>query len=209
MDRLLLREEYSPEERPTLAGRTLTIRLATIGRVYTTGRAGRTVLREKIAPGAFKEPLARPRGVLRFRHKGEHQGETDDLDNFYGVMTGMAEKDGAVYADFEVFPGEREDKLLKLVSSGAITGASMAAVVKGDRKVRDAAGPLTEITRISEVNGASITPARAYDDAEVVAFREQRTVDPEQARKTLAARDAARKDWETARKRIDRLLASG
>lgn len=201
MDRLLLREEYSPEDAPTLAGRILTIRIATIGRVYRTGQAGRTVLREKIAPGAFKEPLARPRGVLRFRHKGEHPGEPDDLDNFYGVMTGMAEKDGAVFADFEVFPGEREDKLLKIVTSGAITGASMAAVIKGDRKIRDAAGPLTEITRISEVNGASITPARAYDDAEVVAIREERVIDPR-------ARDAARRDWDAARHRIDRLLAS-
>jgi phage head maturation protease len=204
MHRLVLREEYSPDDRPTLAGRTLTIRLATYGRVYSTGRAGRTVLRERIAPGAFKEPLARPRGVLRFRHKGEHPGEADDLDNFYGVMTGMAEKDGAVYADFEVFSGDREDKLLKLVSSGSITGASMAAVIKADRKVRDSAGPLTEITRIGEVNGASITPQNAYDDAEVVAMRETA---PEEARRAVQAREAARKDWETARKRIDALLS--
>lgn len=203
MERLLLREEFDGEDRPKVAGRTLTIRVATIGRVYRVGRSGRTILRERVLPGAFKEPLARKRGVLRFRHNGERVGDPDDLDNFYGVMTDMREDGPQVLADFDVFEGAREDKLLRLVDSGAVTGASMAAIVSQSRKVKDSVGPLTEIQRIREVNGVSITPTPGYDDAEVVAIRERsEPVDPEAVRKRLQAIEAERARWAATRARL-------
>jgi phage head maturation protease len=177
MDRLILREEYTSEDAlPTLDGRTLTLRLATIGRMYEVAGRGRPkAARERIEPGAFKEPLARPRGVLRFRHLGERPGDVDDLDLFHGVMTALREADNgaSVVGDFEVFEGHREDKLLRLVEQRAVTGASMSAVVSGARQLRDERGPFTSITKIRAINGASITPAPGYDDAEVVALRER------------------------------------
>jgi hypothetical protein len=174
MEPLTLREEYEPGDGPRVVGRNIIIRIATIGRLYKPQlQPDGTMIRERIPDvSAFKEPLARPRGVLRFRHKGEHPGEPDDIDNFHGVMTGMAAHDGAVYADFEVFPGEREDKILKLIGAGAVTGASMAATVRDSRIVHDASGPIKEILRIPLVSGVSITPSPGYDDAGVIAVRE-------------------------------------
>ena len=87
MERLILREDFDDTTAPTVTGRTLTIRIATYGRVYRIGQAGRTVLRERIQPGAFKAPLARPTaagGVLRFRHAGERPGEPDELSIYTG-----------------------------------------------------------------------------------------------------------------------------
>jgi hypothetical protein len=195
MDRLILREDYGPGDAPRITGRTLTIRVATIGRVYTVAESGRTVLRERIPDAeAFREPLARPRGVLRFRHKGEHPGEQDDLANFHGVITGMALRDNAVYADAEVFPGPLEDRLLRLVDTGTITGASMAALIAQSRPGRDSIGPLTDIIRIRQVHGISITPENAYDDAGVVAIREAEH-DPARERARQAAREQERRWW--------------
>lgn len=183
MDRLILREDFE-DAPPTVAGRTLTIRIATYNRVYRVGQSGRQVLRERILPGAFREPLARPRGALRFRHIGERPGEDDSLENFYGVLTALREEGDSLVGDFEVFEGPREDKLLRLVESGAVTGASMTAVIKGAKKSRDAAGPVTDITRVATLDAVSITPKPAYDDAGVLAVREhleQLTPDPRAA----------------------------
>lgn len=193
MERLILRESLT-DTPPIVAGRTLTIRIATVGRVYRVGQSGRTVLRERIQPGAFREPLARPRAALRFRHVGERPGDLDDLDNFYGHMVALREEGTAIVGDFEVFAGAREDKLLRLVQSEAITGASMTAVVKGHRVTRDAAGSLTEITRIGSLDAVSITPTPAYDDAAVVAVREVEPPDPHETARR-AARIAAERQW--------------
>jgi phage head maturation protease len=194
MERLILREEGSP----TVAGRTITLRLCTIGRLYTVGRAGRTVLRERVEPGAFTEPLARPRGVLRFVHTGEHDGEADSIDNFHGILTALREEAGVITADFEMFEGAREDKMLRLAESGAVTGASMSAIVAGSKKLRDAAGPFTSVTRIRQINGASLTPTPAYDDAGIVAIRE----DAGAAARRLRAIEAGRTDQERARRML-------
>jgi HK97 family phage prohead protease len=201
VQRLILREDFDDQTAPTVTGRTLTIRIATYGRVYRIGGTGRQVLRERILPGAFREPLARPRGALRFRHVGERPGDVDSLENFYGVMTALREEDGALLGDFEVFPGAPEDKLLRLVESGAVTGASMTAVIKGDRKARDAAGPITDITRVSTIDAVSITPKPAYDDAGVLAIREHLEAPDPAAQAARVARIAQeRAYWATARR---------
>jgi phage head maturation protease len=176
MDRLILREDFDESSAPTVSGRTLTIRIATYNRVYRVANFGRTVLRERILPGAFRAPLARPSaagGVLRFRHTGERPGDVDALDNLYGVCTALRERDQAILADYEVFPGTAEDKLLRLVQSGAITGASMTALISGAKRTDDPGGPITDITRVSSIAATSITPTPAYDDAQVLAIREQ------------------------------------
>lgn len=191
MDRLLLREDLE-DAPPTVSGRTLSLRLCTYDRVYRLGNGQR----ERIRRGAFREPLARPRGSLRFRHVGERPGDDDTLDNFYGVLTALREEGNAVVGDFEVFGGAREDKLLRLVESGAVTGASMAAVVREHRPARDDAGPLRDIVRISQLDGASITPSPAYDDAGVLAIREQQT-DPAAATRRAARIAAERAYWAT------------
>lgn len=199
MERLILREDFDDTNAPTVAGRTLTIRIATYGRVYRIGREGGTIKRERIQPGAFKAPLARPTaagGVLRFRHAGERPGDTDVLDNLYGVCTALREDSGALLADYEVFPGEREDKLLRLVQSGAITGASMSALVSGSKRTADPGGPINDITRIASIAGTSITPTPAYDDAGVLAVREQ-LQDPQAATRRAARIAQERAYWAT------------
>lgn len=188
MDRLTLRETYDDGTGPSVAGRTLTLRIATYGRVYRIGQQGGRIMRERIQPGAFRAPLARPAssgGVLRFRHAGERPGEQDVLDNLYGVCLALRDEDGALVGDYEVFPGEREDKLLRLVQSGAITGASMTALVTGSKRTADPGGPITDITRVASIAATSITPNPAYDDAAVIAVRE-RQPDPAARARQLA-----------------------
>ena len=200
MQRLILREDFDDTNTPTISGRTLTIRIATYGRVYRIGKQGRTILRERIQPGAFKAPLARPTGsggVLRFRHEGERPGDLDALDNLYGVCTALREQDNAILADYEVFPGEREDKLLRLVQSGAITGASMTALVTGAKKTDDPGGPITDITRIASIAATSITPTPGYDDAGVLAIREELPPDPQDATRRAQRIAQERAYWAT------------
>lgn len=172
-------------EPPTLEGRTLTARIATYGRVYQPSPS----LRERVVRGAFKAPLARPTGVLRFRHSGERPGESDDLSNVHGLLVGLREEGNSVLADLEVFDGADGDKILRLADSGAITGVSMSAVVSESTKGRDG---IVDIRRISHLHGVSLTPTPAYDDAQVLALREH-----EAGRAERIAR--ARQDLDRAR----------
>lgn len=165
MDRLILREDAAP----TVEGRTVTIRIATYNKVYSFGGK-----RERIKPGAFKEALARPRASLRFRHIGERPGDSDSLDDYYGWLKVLREEGDALIGDFEVFEGSREDKLLTLITTGTVTGASMAALVKEAIPTRDPLGTVTDILRIGAMDGVSITPSPAYSDAGVLAVRESR-----------------------------------
>jgi HK97 family phage prohead protease len=169
MQRLILRESLD-DAPPTVVGRRLTTRIATYGRIYSIG-GGR---RERIRRGAFKDALSRPRAALRWRHYGERPGDDDPLENFYGVMTALREDGDALVADFDVFPGDREDKLLRLVATGTVTGVSLAAVIRESQKVSTPTGPVDEIARFGQLDGVSITPSPAYDDAKVLAVRETR-----------------------------------
>ena len=163
---LVLRES----EPPTVAGRTLTVRVATYGRVYRVGSG-----RERVAVGAFRGPIARPAGVLRFKHQGERPGESDDPLFILGAVRALRDVSGSLLADVEVLSGERGDHLIALVESGTIRGASMSALVSGQQMVRDADGPLREIQRVSSLAGLSITDVPAYDDAGVLALRDAET----------------------------------
>lgn len=165
---LVLREEAPPE----VSGRTLVCRVATYGRVYTIS----PTLRERVLKGAFKSPLARPGGVLRYRHAGERPGDSDDLSMVHGLVTALREEDGAVFTDVDVFPGSDGDKILRLADSGAITGVSMSAVIAESTRSRDG---VVDIRRISQFNGISLTPSNAYDDAQVLALRERARVSKE------------------------------
>lgn len=170
MERLILRESLD-DAPPTVVGRRITTRIATYGRIYTIGR-GR---RERIRRGAFKDALSRPRAALRWRHEGERPGDEDPLENYYGELIALREVGDALVGDFEVFPGVREDKLLRLVTSGTVTGVSLAAVIRESEKIRTPAGIVEEVTRFGRLDGVSITPTPAYDDAEVLAVRERDT----------------------------------
>lgn len=178
---LVLRET----EPPTLNGRTLTARIATYGRVYEPSPS----LRERVVKGAFKAPLARPTGVLRYRHAGERPGESDDLSAVHGLLVALREEGDAVLADLEVFDGQDGDKILRLADSGAITGVSMAAVVAESTKGRDG---IVDIRRISHLHGVSLTPTPAYDDARVLALREQNAGRAERIARARAELDSAR-----------------
>ena len=176
---VVLRESTPPE----VDGRTITARIATYGRIYTPT----PTLRERVVRGAFKSPLNRPGGVLRYRHNGERPGETDSLADVFGVVTGLHEDGDAVLADLEVFPGPDGDKILRLVEKRGVTGVSMAAVVAESAKGPDG---VLSITRISSLNGVSLTPQPAYDDAQVLALREARQAQAAaaaQARADIAA----------------------
>ena len=159
------REEY--QDPPAVEGRTLTLRLATYGRTYTIGRNGSRIMRERILGGAFKGPMARPSGVLRFRHIGEKDGDTDSLDNIYGTILRMWQDGDEVLSDWYVEEGDKGDKILRLAPH--IRGASISAKVAESRRAGDGA---TEIQRFSQFYGASLTSQPAYDDAGLVAMRQ-------------------------------------
>lgn len=182
MELLFLREDATP----TINGRTLVARVCTYDKPYTVGKA-----RELIKPGAFKSPLARPGGLLRYRHVGERAGDVDDPTLVYGTVRVLREADGGLIAEAEVLEGDRGDQLLALATSGAIKGVSMSALVGESHMVRDAAGPLREVTRINQFYGISLTPSPAYPDAGVTMVREDalaRDVDKlKAARAELAA----------------------
>lgn len=184
MDRLILRESLD-DAPPTVTGRRLTTRIATYGRLYNIGQRRL----ERIRRGAFKDAMSRPRGALRWRHRGERPGDDDTLEDFYGYMTALREDGDAVIAEFEVFEGPREDKLLTLINSGTVTGVSMSAVVRESERVHTPAGPVVDLTRIGQVDAVSITPSPAYDDAQVLALREA----------TRARIDAERAYWDSLR----------
>jgi HK97 family phage prohead protease len=179
MERIVIREA-APN--PTVTGRRVALRVASYDRMYSWGAPPK---RERISRGAFTAPLARPAAtVLRYRHR-----DSDSLDDVYGHCVAMAEREGGIEADFEVFPGAREDKLLRLLEGGALSSASMGALVEV-RRERDTAGPYDVITRVVALTEVSIVPTAAYDDARVLAVRE----DPPPT--TVAAgRLAAERDW--------------
>lgn len=178
---LQLREEVPP----TVDGRTLTARICTYDRVYQPT----PTLRERIRPGAFRGPIARPAGVLRYRHAGERPGDGDDLSNVHGLVTALREEGGAVLADVHVWEGSDGDKILRLVESEAITGVSMSAVFADSARGRDG---VLDVTRISHVNGISLTPTPAYDDAAVL--REQAAA-RRAAAEVEARANAAMREW--------------
>lgn len=184
MQRLILRESLD-DAPPTVTGRRITTRIATYDRIYRIG-GGR---QERIRRGAFKDALSRPRAALRWRHEGERPGDEDPLENYYGEMIALREVGDALVGDFDVFPGEREDKLLRLVTSGTVGGVSLAAVIRESQKIRTPSGIVEEVTRFGRLDGVSITPTPAYDDAEVLAVRET----------TRAHIDAEREFWANLR----------
>lgn len=178
MELLFLREDTAP----TVEGRTLVARVCTYGRPYTVGKQ-----RERIRAGAFKSPLARPGGLLRYRHVGERQGDTDDPSLVYGTVRVLREDAGTLVAEAEVIEGQRGDQLLALASSGAITGVSMSALVSESHMIRDETGPLREVTRVGQFYGISLTPSPAYPDAGVLVVREDvRVVDVEKLQRARA-----------------------
>ncbi len=163
MELLWLREDTAP----TVDGRTLVTRVCTYGKAYNVGGK-----RERIKAGAFKSPVARPSGLLRYRHIGERPGDLDDPTYVYGSVRVLRDDQGGLIAEADVIDGSRGDHLLSLVTSGAITGVSMSAMVADSHMARDAAGALREVTRIGQFYGISLTPSPAYEDAGVLALRE-------------------------------------
>lgn len=185
---LILREESAPQ----VVGRTLTVRLLTFGRVYEPS----PTLRERVMPGSFKGPIARPAGVLRYRHAGERPGDADDLSQIHGVVTALRQRDDTLEADAEVFAGPDGDKLLRLAASGAVTGVSMAAVVADASRAADG---VIDIRRVSTLNGFSLTPTPAYPDAGLLAIREADEARSARLRAERAANEVARARLRNAR----------
>lgn len=161
MHYLILRES----EPPTVDGRTVVARIATYNRVYRPA-PGQS---ERIIPGAFKAPLARPAGLVRYRHVGERDGDVDDPLHVYGVVRALREDGAAVIAECQLAENDRADHLLSLIRSGAMAGVSMSATVAQSQQNTDG---VRDILRVSALHGVSLTPAPAYHDAQVLALRE-------------------------------------
>lgn len=178
---LILRES----EPPTVDGRTIVARIATYGRIYTPTPGAR----ERLQAGAFRGPLARPSGLVRYRHVGERAGDVDDPLHVYGVVRALREADGGVIAECSLAENHRSDHLLSLVGSGAITGVSMSATFSQSRMAPDG---VRDIMRVSALHGVSLTPEPAYADAQVLALREA-------AATRAAAVAAERQYWATLR----------
>lgn len=179
----VLRETLT-EDPPAVEGRTIDLRVATYDRIYDVGPR-----KERVRPGAFKDALSRPRALLRWRHGGERPGEQDSISLVFGEMRALREQGNALHGTFEVFDGPERDVMLRLVKSGTVTGVSLAAVIREERPVSTPAGVVYDILRFGTLDGVSITPTNAYDDAEVLAVRDV----------TRAAVDAERAFWANLR----------
>lgn len=179
-------------EPPTTDGRTITARICTYGRVYDIGRGQR----ERVRAGAFKGPLARPTGLVRWRHMGNRPGDMDHPSNIHGHVRVLREQDGGLFAEMDLMQNADGERLAELVRAGAISGVSMGAHVTDAAMVNDQKGTLREIRRVGYLAEVSLTDIPAYDDAEVLALREKQAAEVDQARLAALAELAEfRRRW--------------
>jgi hypothetical protein len=161
MRHLILREN----EAPTVDGRTIVARIATYDRVYTPAPDER----ERVKQGSFRAPLARPSGLVRYRHVGERPGDVDDPMHVYGFIHALREQGTSVIAECRLAENDRADHLLSLIRGGAMRGVSVSMTIAESQTAPDG---IVDIQRISAVHGLSLTPDPGYADAEVLALRE-------------------------------------
>lgn len=162
---VVLREQ----EAPTVEGRTIVARICTYGRTYEIAQG----VFERVRAGAFKSPIARPAGLVRWRHMGNRPGDVDHPRNVHGSVRVLRESDGAVFADLRLFDDPDSDRLLDIVRTGRV-GVSMGAEVSDAGYVTDPErGQVREIRRIRSLAEVSLTDTPAYDDAAVLALRER------------------------------------
>ena len=142
-------------------GRTLTLAVVPYMAPAEVAEGGRSY-REQFQRGAFANVVKAPNRVeLRYWH--DQQGLP------YGFGASMREDQRYLVGDFRVAKGVPGDQLLALVEEG-LKGVSVGFY--GDPSGDRWEGPhLVTRTRVKRLKEVSMTPAPAYEGAEVVAVR--------------------------------------
>jgi HK97 family phage prohead protease len=122
--------------------------------------------REEFAPGAFRH-VDPTRTQLRYRHSG-------DLLDRLGAGRSLTEDGGWLIGEFAVAKGQRGDHLIDLVDSGDLSGVSVGFDPGVDEVRVDADGEITRRVRVKRLPEVSLVDQPAYEEASVLAVREER-----------------------------------
>jgi HK97 family phage prohead protease len=143
--------------------------------------------REEFAPGSFAH-IDPTRTQLRYQH-------SPDLLDRLGAGRRLVEDGGWLVGEFQVAKGARGDHLIDLVASGDLRGVSVGFNPGVDETRADVDGPVVRRVRVKQLVEVSLLDAPAYDQAQVLAVRE------DQARaRAWAEFRAWRRDMEAWRK---------
>lgn len=144
-------------------GRTLTLALVPFMQPAEVWDPNGAHYREQFARGAFSNVVRAPNRVeLRYWH--------DQTGLPYGFGSRLVEDDRYLVGDFRVSRSVTGDHLLALVEDG-LKGVSVGFYADDSGAVRE--GDLVTRTRVKRVKEVSMTPAPAYEGAEVLAVRAQ------------------------------------
>jgi len=153
-------------------GRTLDVRIVPYGVAAEVSDDGRTRYREMWMPGAFADQV---RGAQAGRashvHVNFRHGQT--FGDVIGHGLSLVERDDAFYGSFKILDGPDGDKALELVRAGALSKVSLEAFAK--KTVRSAEGIVQRVK--GHLVNIALTPQGAFDDAAVLAIREEIAAD--------------------------------
>lgn len=149
-------------------GRTLDVRIVPYGVAAEVSDDGRTRYREMWMPGAFSDQV---RGAQAGRashvHVNFRHGQT--FGDVIGHGLDLVEREDAFYGSFKILDGPDGDKALELVRAGALSKVSLEAFAK--KTVRSAEGIVQRVK--GHLVNIALTPQGAFDDAAVLAIREE------------------------------------
>ena len=121
--------------------------------------------REVFRRGAFSHVVRAPNRVeLRYAHQPGVP---------YGFGTDLVEDPKYLLGSFRVAPSDAGDQVLALVKDDMLRGVSVGYVAGHSESGQDADGPLVQRLRVKRLAEVSLTPAAAYEGAEVLAVRSE------------------------------------
>lgn len=122
--------------------------------------------REGFRRGAFRHATrAANRTELRYAHRQTGMP--------FGFGVDLIEDPSHLIGSFRVAPSEQGDQVLALVRDGQLAGVSIGFVPGTDEAGGDDDGPVTWRTLVRRLAEVSLTPAAAYQGAQVLAVREE------------------------------------
>jgi HK97 family phage prohead protease len=134
---------------------------------------------EMFLPGAFARQLSTPgrdKVLLNFEHEQGIRGVVGQALNFQ-------DRDDGLYGSFGIHENSDGDKALQLIHSGVLGGISLEAQTLSSRRV---AGVVQRVR--AQLDNVSLCRYPAYQDARVLAVREEPDPEPEPEPALLLAR---------------------
>lgn len=172
-------------------GRTIDVRIVPYGVPAIVSDNGGPVYREMWMPGAFSDQVrGADAGRARHVHVNFRHGQT--FGDVIGHGLALVERDDGFYGSFKILDGPDGDKALELVRADALSKVSLEALAKPSWMKR-AAGVVQRVK--GHLVNIALCPQGAYDDAAVLAIREEELaaeLAEEAAEKRAAALDIDR-----------------